>query len=96
MRTKNQLLRDYFKNKNLPDHYPEYIKEELGLWAKHHKEEDVEIYDIFILKNKKRVLVNEIRKIQKHAIDFDIYEYVDRNTNEVFYFHEIETRLVED
>lgn len=41
--SKNQELREYFKNKKMPDHYPKWLNSELGEWGKFHAEEDVQL-----------------------------------------------------
>lgn len=94
--TENQRLREYFKTTPPPSHYPKWFFEELGLWGQHHKEEDVRIYDHFKLKTGDTVLVNEIRRIEKHAHGMFIWEFIDRDTGLIFHFNDIMYKYEDD
>lgn len=72
-----------------PSHYPKIPCPPKG-WSIHHKPEDVKIYDIFTLQDGSRVIIEEIRKIKKHAIHEDIWEFVDRDSGRVCHFNEFE------
>lgn len=72
-----------------PDHYPKIPCSTKG-YSAHFKPEDVRIWDIFTLQDETRVVINEIRKIKKHAINEDIWEFVDRDTGRVCHFNEFE------
>lgn len=80
-----------------PEHYPK-IPCEPKLWASQNKPEDVKIYDIFFTDEspRRRCLVNEIRKITKHAIYEDIWEFIDRDSGDVFHFNQFHLRYAED
>jgi hypothetical protein len=78
-----------------PNHYPKIPCKPKG-WSVLHRPEDVKIYDIFTLQDKSRCLVNEIRKITKHAIYEDIWEFVDRDSGRICHFNEFEGRYCED
>ena len=93
---RNVELREYFATRKMPEHYPPWFNSKLGSWAQHHTEDDVKIYDIFELTCGKRVIVNEIRRITKHAIGFTIYEFIDRDTGHLFHFNDIDLKYCYD
>ena len=65
-------------------------------WSDNYKPEDVRIYDHFILSDGSRIIIQEIRKIKRHGVYGDIWEFIDRDSNRMVQFHELKTQIVED
>lgn len=65
-------------------------------WSALNKPENVQIYDIFTLQDGRRVIIEEIRKIKRHGVYGDIWEFVDRDTGYVCQFNEFEWLYDED
>jgi len=78
------------------EHYPKSLEKVFGLWASLYEPEQVGMYDIFTLTDGSRILINEIRKIKKHAIAPPIWEFVDRDTSKTCYFKDLDYILEED
>lgn len=62
-------------------------------WNEQHSPEDVKTYDIFELTDRKKIIVNEIRRIDKAGVKGYLWEFVDRDTGRVCKFEELKWLL---